>query len=75
MPDQETSKKAKPPFLTDSDDMQITTETTPPPGYTFLPIVGNSDLTALCKDLSREQDAMIFMVSVSLLSSQGYEER
>ncbi|PKS12145.1 hypothetical protein jhhlp_001443 [Lomentospora prolificans] len=46
-------------------DMKDTTDTEPPPGYTFLPIVGNSELTLLCNDLSREQGAMIFRVSTS----------
>lgn len=49
-----------------NSDMQITIETEPPPGYTFLPTVGNSELTTLCVDLSREHDAMVFVVSVSI---------
>lgn len=46
---------------------QITTEKTPPPGFEFVPI-GNPKLTAACKELSREKDAMIFIVSVCLQS-------
>ncbi|EFY88169.1 hypothetical protein MAC_05775 [Metarhizium acridum CQMa 102] len=34
----------------------------PPPGFEFVPI-GNPGLTKACKDLSREKDAMIFVVS------------
>lgn len=45
---------------------QITTEKTPPPGFEFVPI-GNPQLTAACKEISREKDAMIFIVSVCLL--------
>ncbi|KAM0464307.1 hypothetical protein ACHAPV_002862 [Trichoderma viride] len=43
-------------------EYQITTEKTPPPGFEFVPI-GNPKLTAACKELSREKDAMIFIVS------------
>lgn len=42
---------------------QVTNDKTPPPGFTFVP-VGNPDLNTLCKELSREQDALIFIVSV-----------
>lgn len=42
---------------------QITTNKIPPPGFEFVPI-GNPELTKACKDLSRERDAMIFIVSV-----------
>lgn len=41
---------------------QITTKSTPPPGFEFVPI-GNPALTKACKELSREKDAMIFIVS------------
>jgi hypothetical protein len=41
----------------------ITTNTVPPPGYEYVP-VGDPELTSACKELSREKDAMIFMVSV-----------
>ncbi|KAL6864446.1 hypothetical protein J3F83DRAFT_741791 [Trichoderma novae-zelandiae] len=43
-------------------EYQITTESTPPPGFEFVPI-GNPELTAACKEISREKDAMIFIVS------------
>lgn len=43
-------------------EYQITTEKTPPPGFEFVPI-GNPKLTAACKEISREKDAMIFIVS------------
>lgn len=43
--------------------MQITTEKIPPPGFDFVPI-GNPELTQACKELSRERDAMIFIVCV-----------
>ncbi|KAF4977719.1 hypothetical protein FZEAL_5813 [Fusarium zealandicum] len=43
-------------------EFQITTKKTPPPGFEFVP-AGNPELTAACKELSREKDAMIFVVS------------
>ena len=43
---------------------QVTQDKEPPPGFEFVPI-GNPELTTACKELSREQDAMIFIVSVS----------
>ncbi|KAH6885776.1 hypothetical protein B0T10DRAFT_84356 [Thelonectria olida] len=43
---------------------KITTDKTPPPGFEFVPI-GNPELTTACKELSREKDAMIFIVSNS----------
>ncbi|KAK2607435.1 hypothetical protein N8I77_006107 [Diaporthe amygdali] len=42
-------------------ELQITTDKTPPPGFEFVPI-GNPELTQACKELSRERDAMIFIV-------------
>jgi hypothetical protein len=42
---------------------QITTKKDPPPGFAFVPI-GNPQLTTACKEISRERDAMIFIVSV-----------
>ncbi|KAH6645809.1 hypothetical protein BKA67DRAFT_663691 [Truncatella angustata] len=53
-----TDKKAK------RLETQITTDRVPPPGYEFV-AAGNPELTTLCKDISREQDAMIFIVSDS----------
>lgn len=41
---------------------QITTDKTPPAGFEFVP-AGNPALTTACKELSREQEAMIFVVS------------
>ncbi|QUC21892.1 uncharacterized protein UV8b_06133 [Ustilaginoidea virens] len=43
-------------------EYQITSDKTPPPGFEFVPI-GNPVLTSACKELSREKDAMIFIVS------------
>uniref|UniRef100_A0A1Y1LKZ4 DUF2293 domain-containing protein n=1 Tax=Photinus pyralis TaxID=7054 RepID=A0A1Y1LKZ4_PHOPY len=40
----------------------------PPPGYEFVPI-GNPRLTKACKDLSREKDILIFVVSPVTTSS------
>ncbi|KAK8862943.1 hypothetical protein PGQ11_009178 [Apiospora arundinis] len=45
-------------------EFEVTTEKEPPPGFEFVP-TGNPDLTAACKEMSREQDAMIFIVSDS----------
>ncbi|KAL5089667.1 hypothetical protein Trisim1_005066 [Trichoderma cf. simile WF8] len=50
-------------------EYQITTEKTPPPGFEFVPI-GNPQLTAACKEISREKDAMIFIVS----NAKGLDE-
>ncbi|CAK7232606.1 hypothetical protein SCUCBS95973_008315 [Sporothrix curviconia] len=49
-------------------EFQITNKKTPPPGFEFVPI-SKSELTAACKELSREQDAMIFIVSNSSLAN------
>ncbi|CAK7203362.1 hypothetical protein SEUCBS139899_006095 [Sporothrix eucalyptigena] len=43
-------------------EFENTSRRTPPPGFEFVP-VGNPELTTACKELSREQDAMIFVVS------------
>ncbi|CCE32782.1 uncharacterized protein CPUR_06647 [Claviceps purpurea 20.1] len=43
-------------------EVQVTRNKTPPPGFEFVPI-GNPVLTSACKELSRERDAMIFIVS------------
>ncbi|KAK4162273.1 hypothetical protein QBC43DRAFT_80821 [Cladorrhinum sp. PSN259] len=45
-------------------EIQIVESREPPPGYEFVPI-GNPALTALCKEISRERGAMIFIVSSS----------
>ncbi|PSR80289.1 hypothetical protein BD289DRAFT_70847 [Coniella lustricola] len=45
-------------------EFQVTTDTNPPPGFEFVPI-GNPELTKACKEISREQDAMIFIVSAA----------
>ncbi|RFU80439.1 hypothetical protein TARUN_1763 [Trichoderma arundinaceum] len=50
-------------------EYQITTRKTPPPGFEFVPI-GNPQLTAACKELSREKDVMIFIVS----NAKGLDE-
>ena len=44
-------------------EFQVTNERRPPPGFEFVPF-GDPTLTSACKELSREQDAMIFIVSV-----------
>lgn len=46
-------------------EYSITNDKTPPAGFTFVP-VGNPELSKACKELSREEDAMIFIVSVGL---------
>ncbi|KAL2205124.1 hypothetical protein CC79DRAFT_1370944 [Sarocladium strictum] len=43
-------------------ETKITTDRQPPPGFEFVPM-GNPVLTTACKELSRERDAMIFIVS------------
>ncbi|KAK0674638.1 hypothetical protein QBC41DRAFT_4068 [Cercophora samala] len=43
-------------------EFQFTQDRQPPPGMEFVPI-GNPALTTLCKELSRERDAMIFIVT------------
>ncbi|KAI9170945.1 hypothetical protein HJFPF1_00424 [Paramyrothecium foliicola] len=43
-------------------EFQVTSKKSPPPGFDFVPI-GNPELTSACKELSREKDAMIFIVS------------
>ncbi|KAI1802742.1 hypothetical protein F4811DRAFT_554582 [Daldinia bambusicola] len=45
-------------------EFKITIDRHPPPGFEFVP-VGYPQLTQMCKELSREQDAMIFIVSDS----------
>lgn len=45
-------------------NLEMTTATEPPPGYRFVPN-GNPDLSKACKELSREQDAMVFIVSLA----------
>ncbi|KAI0385336.1 hypothetical protein F5Y04DRAFT_276669 [Hypomontagnella monticulosa] len=43
-------------------EFKITTDRHPPPGFEFVP-VGNPKLSHSCKEMSREHDAMIFIVS------------
>ncbi|OAA71270.1 hypothetical protein ISF_01821 [Cordyceps fumosorosea ARSEF 2679] len=43
-------------------EYETTIKRTPPAGFEFVPI-GNPDLTTACKEISREKDAMIFIVS------------
>ncbi|KAF7892249.1 uncharacterized protein EAF01_010329 [Botrytis porri] len=45
-------------------EFQVTNDPNPPPGFTYVPI-GDPTLTNACKELSREQNAMIFIVSRS----------
>lgn len=44
-------------------EFEITTSKDPMPGFEFIP-TGNPELTTACKELSREMDAMIYIVSV-----------
>lgn len=50
--------------------MQFTESIVPPPGFEFVP-AGNPALTTKCKELSREQEAMIFIVTVCRLRCYG----
>ncbi|KXJ97151.1 hypothetical protein Micbo1qcDRAFT_5825 [Microdochium bolleyi] len=45
-------------------DFEILTDKNPPPGFEFVP-TGYPELTQACKELSREQDALFFIVSES----------
>ncbi|KAH6683281.1 hypothetical protein B0J14DRAFT_575557 [Halenospora varia] len=45
-------------------EFQVTNDSKPPPGFAFVPI-GDPAMTNACKELSRERDAMIFIVSGS----------
>ncbi|KAH8687832.1 hypothetical protein BGZ60DRAFT_394599 [Tricladium varicosporioides] len=45
-------------------EFQVTNDSKPPPGFAFVPI-GDPVMTNACKELSRERDAMIFIVSGS----------
>ncbi|KAK4122649.1 hypothetical protein N657DRAFT_574960 [Parathielavia appendiculata] len=51
-------------------EFEFTEKKEPPPGFEFVPI-GNPALTTACKELSREQDAMIFIVT----SAHGLSKR
>ncbi|KAL2021142.1 hypothetical protein VTK56DRAFT_7448 [Thermocarpiscus australiensis] len=51
-------------------EFEFTENREPPPGFEFVPI-GNPALTTACKELSREQGAMIFIVT----SSHGFFSR
>lgn len=44
-------------------EFTVTDDQNPPPGFTFVPI-GDPIMTNKCKELSRERDAMIFIVSM-----------
>ncbi|KAG0646322.1 hypothetical protein D0Z07_8369 [Hyphodiscus hymeniophilus] len=43
-------------------EFEVTTDSRPPPGFRFIP-VGNPTLTDACKELSRDREAMYFIVS------------
>ncbi|KKA29819.1 hypothetical protein TD95_000455 [Thielaviopsis punctulata] len=45
-------------------EIEVTFKSEPPAGFEFVPI-GNPELTALCKEISREKEAMMFVVSNS----------
>ncbi|RKF56812.1 hypothetical protein OnM2_078025 [Erysiphe neolycopersici] len=57
-------------------EFRVTNKVEPPPGYVFVPI-GDPVLTNTCKELSREREAMFFIVSTnrkdqSLISEHVY---
>ncbi|KAJ6782872.1 hypothetical protein PWT90_09120 [Aphanocladium album] len=52
-------------------EYQVITKKEPPPGFEFVPI-GNPDLTTACKEISREKDAMIFIVSTSKAGASNH---
>lgn len=52
-------------------EFSITNDKTPPAGFTFVP-VGNPELSKACKEVSREEGAMIFIVSVGLAGVLGW---
>lgn len=53
-------------------EFSITNDKTPPAGFTFVP-VGNPELSKACKEVSREEGAMIFIVSVGFFAqSEGW---
>ncbi|KAI5863446.1 hypothetical protein GGS23DRAFT_567075 [Durotheca rogersii] len=45
-------------------EFKITTDRLPPPGFEFVPL-GHPRLSYMCKELSRDEEAMIFIVSDS----------
>lgn len=51
-------------------EFSITNDKTPPAGFTFVP-VGNPELSKACKEVSREEGAMIFIVSVGCARCSG----
>ena len=51
------------PQVSVTNSVQFFEKKEPPPGFEFVPI-GNPALTTACKELSREQGAMIFIVTV-----------
>lgn len=55
-------------------EFQLTSDPNPPPGFEFVPI-GVPELTHECKELSRERDAMIFIVSVGRFFLPAYRHR
>ncbi|KAL1838334.1 hypothetical protein VTJ49DRAFT_2795 [Mycothermus thermophilus] len=52
-------------------EIEFTTNVEPPPGFEFVPI-GNPALTKACKELSREKDAMIFIVTDGIGESEHF---
>ncbi|TVY84399.1 hypothetical protein LSUE1_G001838 [Lachnellula suecica] len=57
-------------------EFKVTNDPNPPPGFAFV-AVGDPDLTNMCKELSRNRDAMIFIVSnaregINEISEQMY---
>lgn len=51
-------------------EFSITNDKTPPAGFTFVP-VGNPELSKACKEVSREEGAMIFIVSVGFAAGRN----
>jgi len=57
---QENTEKKKKPL-----DIEVTSSRKPPPGFTMVP-VGHPELTSMCKEISREGGAMIFIITVGV---------
>lgn len=49
-------------------EVKETNDPRPPPGFEFVPM-GNPDLTQACKDISREKDAMVLIVTAGTVKN------
>lgn len=49
-------------------EYRMTKSQDPPPGFSFIP-VGNPELSNACKEISREKEYLIFVVTVSCIFS------